>query len=88
MPTDKEKFTAAKAHLKDGNTEAARRLLKQIDHPAAKKLLETLPPEKRNYLRLILIVLVVLGIIFAIIRWAIFSAEIDTIRDMMSVLLV
>lgn len=86
MATDKERFTAAKAYLKDGDVEAARRLLKQIDHPAAQKLLETLPPEKRNYLRLILIALVILGIIIAIMRWTIFNAEIDTIRDMMSIL--
>lgn len=86
MSTDKEKYAAAKSYLKAGDTEAARRLLKQVDHPAAQKLLKTLPPEKRNYLRLILIVLVILGIILAIIRWTAFNAEIDAIKDMMFIL--
>ena len=63
MATDKERFISAKAYLKQGDTESARRLLKQIDHPAAKKLLSTLPPEKFDYAKWLIIGMAIIGII-------------------------
>lgn len=63
MATDKEKFAAAKAYIKRGDIEPARRLLKQIDHPSARELLSRLPPKPINWGLWAFIAVLIVGVI-------------------------
>lgn len=63
MATDKEKYIAAKAYIKHGDIEAARRLLKQIDHPSAKALLEKPPNPPINWPLWTFVAVLIIGIV-------------------------
>lgn len=84
MATDKEKYAAAKAYIREKKYDNARRLLKQIDHPAAKALLEKIPASKRflsrrNLLIAAGVVVIVLLVAAVLINQAVTAANV-TIR--------
>lgn len=84
MATDREKMESARAYIKVKDYDSARRLLKQVDHPKAREWeskLPAAPKPKRNYLRIVLVLVIVAGLVFAAIQYAEIRRQATIIND-------